>query len=163
MFALEGVSVFSQSDVDDIAAVAAVAREVRFRAGERIFSQGDPGDALYVIVEGMVDHFRDGEHVLRSQAKETFGDVSLLDGAPRPTDVVAAEDTRVLVIDRRDFLDLLADRPELLTGFFRAVSQQLRTLIDLPATRQSGELLEMGQPQPENTLTTTGEVPVDKA
>ena len=126
MFALEGVSVFSQSDVDDIAAVAAVAREVRFRAGERIFSQGDPGDALYVIVEGAVDHFRDGEHVLRSQAKETFGDVSLLDGAPRPTDVVAVEDTRVLVIDRRDFLDLLADRPELLTGFFRAVSQQLR-------------------------------------
>ena len=145
MFALEGVSVFSQSDVDDIAAVAAVAREVRFRAGERIFSQGDPGDALYVIVEGMVDHFRDGEHVLRSQAKETFGDVSLLDGAPRPTDVVAVEDTRVLVIDRRDFLDLLADRPELLTGFFRAVSQQLRAVIDLPASRKTGELLEVGE------------------
>ncbi len=144
MFALEGVSVFSQSDVDDIAAVAAVAREVRFRSGERIYSQGDPGDALYVIVEGSVDHFRDGEHVMRNQAKETFGDVSLLDGAPRPTDVVAVEDTRVLVIDRRDFLDLLADRPELLTGFFRAVSQQIRTLIDWPSTRQSGELLEVG-------------------
>ena len=151
MFALEGVSVFSQSDVDDIAAVAAVAREVRFRAGERIFSQGDPGDALYVIVQGLVDHFRDGEHVLRSQAKETFGDVSLLDGAPRPTDVVAVEDTRVLVIDRRDFLDLLADRPELLTGFFRAVSQQLRTLIDLPASRQSGERIEMTPSSPVTT------------
>jgi CRP-like cAMP-binding protein/HEAT repeat protein len=156
MFALEGVSVFSQSDVDDIAAVAAVAREVRFRAGERIYSQGDPGDALYVIVEGSVDHIRDGEHVMRMQAKETFGDVSLLDGAPRPTDVVAVEDTRVLVIDRRDFLDLLADRPELLTGFFRAVSQQIRTLIDLPATRQSGELLESAPP-PDLPPTTTKE------
>ncbi|SEU08928.1 cyclic nucleotide-binding domain-containing protein [Stigmatella erecta] len=133
MFALEGVSVFSQSDVDDIAAVAAVAREVRFRAGERIFNQGDPGDALYVIVEGAVDHFHDGEHVLRQHSKETFGDVSLLDGAPRPTDVVAVEDTRVLVIDRRDFLDLLADRPELLTGFFRAVSQQLRQFVEAEA------------------------------
>ncbi|SEK52949.1 Cyclic nucleotide-binding domain-containing protein [Stigmatella aurantiaca] len=133
MFALEGVSVFSQSDVDDIAAVAAVAREVRFRAGERIFSQGDPGDALYVIVEGAVDHFHDGEHVLRQHSKETFGDVSLLDGAPRPTDVVALQDTRVLVIDRRDFLDLLADRPELLTGFFRAVSQQLRQFVEAEA------------------------------
>ena len=162
MFALEGVSVFSQSDVDDIAAVAAVAREVRFRAGERIYSQGDPGDALYVIVEGVVDHFRDGEHVLRSQAKETFGDVSLLDGAPRPTDVVAVEDTRVLVIDRRDFLDLLADRPELLTGFFRAVSQQLRALIDLPTSRQSGELLEVGPQQPENAPPATGEMPIGK-
>jgi HEAT repeat protein len=133
MFALEGVSVFSQSDVDDIAAVAAVAREVRFRAGEHIFNQGDPGDALYVIVEGTVDHFHDGEHVLRQHSKETFGDVSLLDGAPRPTGVVAVEDTRVLVIDRRDFLDLLADRPELLTGFFRAVSQQLRQFVEAEA------------------------------
>jgi CRP-like cAMP-binding protein len=162
MFALEGVSVFSQSDVDDIAAVAAVAKEVRFRAGERIYSQGDPGDALYVIVEGVVDHFRDGEHVLRSQAKETFGDVSLLDGAPRPTDVAAVEETRVLVIDRRDFLDLLADRPELLTGFFRAVSQQLRTLIDLPATRQSGELLEVGHQQSESAPPITEEVRLGK-
>jgi CRP-like cAMP-binding protein/HEAT repeat protein len=157
MFALEGVSVFSQSDVDDIAAVAAVAREVRFRAGERIYSQGDPGDALYVIVEGAVDHIRDGEHVMRNRSKETFGDVSLLDGAPRPTDVVAVEDTRVLVIDRRDFLDLLADRPELLTGFFRAVSQQIRTLIDLPATRQSGELLESTPPSDPITTTTREE------
>jgi CRP-like cAMP-binding protein/HEAT repeat protein len=163
MFALEGVGVFSQSDVDDIAAVAAVAREVRIRAGERIYSQGDPGDALYVIVDGVVDHFRDGEHVMRSKAKETFGDVSLLDGAPRPTDVVAVEDTRVLVIDRRDFLDLLADRPELLTGFFRAVSQQLRTLIDLPATRESGEMIEVGPAQAESAPPPTGEVPVEKS
>ena len=127
MFALEGVSVFSQSDVDDIAAVAAVAREVRFRAGRAHLQPGRPGRRALRHRRGRGGRFRDGEHVLRSQAKETFGDVSLLDGAPRPTDMVAVEDTRVLVIDRRDFLDLLADRPELLTGFFRAVSQQLRS------------------------------------
>jgi CRP-like cAMP-binding protein len=75
--------------------------------------------------------------------------------------VVAVEDTRVLVIDRRDFLDLLADRPELLTGFFRAVSQQLRTLIDLPTSRQSGELLEVG-PQQEGAPPATGEMPIGK-
>lgn len=156
MFALEGVTVFSQSDVDDIAAVAAVAREASFRAGERIFSQGDPGDALYVIVEGTVDAFRNGQHVLRMQSKEAFGDVSLLDGAPRPNDTVAVTDTKVLVIDRRDFLDLLADRPELLTGFFRAVSQQLRTVISLPESRKTGALLEVAddaEPQSSGTFT----------
>jgi HEAT repeat protein len=148
MFALEGVSVFSQSDVDDLAAIAAVAREASFKAGERVYAQGDPGDALYVIVEGAVDAFHDGEHVLRIQGKQAFGEVSLLDGAPRPTDMVAAVDTRVLVIDRRDFLDLLADRPELLTGFFRAVSLQLRKLIALPDSREMGQRLELTAPQP---------------
>ncbi|WP_141323030.1 cyclic nucleotide-binding domain-containing protein [Myxococcus sp. AB025B] len=160
MFELEGVSVFSQSDVDDIAAIAAVAREGFFRAGERIYAQGDPGDALYVIVDGAIDAFHDGEHVLRFQGKQAFGEVSLLDGAPRPTDMVAAVDTRVLIIDRRDFLDLLADRPELLTGFFRAVSLQLQALIALPDSRETGERLEMTAPAaPTAPPLPTGPVP----
>ncbi|HYO58410.1 cyclic nucleotide-binding domain-containing protein [Archangium sp.] len=143
LFLLEEVHVFSQNDVDDVAAVAAIAREARFRAGERVYSQGDPGDALYVIIEGVVDAISNGEHLLRMRAKETFGDLSLLDGAPRPTDAVAVEDTRVLVIDRRDFLDLLADRPELLTGFFRAVAQQLRAVIKSSELPQTGALVEL--------------------
>ena len=146
LFLLEEVHVFSQNDVDDVAAVAAIAREARFRAGERVYSEGDPGDALYVIIEGAVDARSNGEHVLRMRAKETFGDLSLLDGAPRPNDIIAVEDTRVLVIDRRDFLDLLADRPELLTGFFRAVSQQLRAVMKSSETRQTGEVVELGEP-----------------
>ncbi|ATB38341.1 hypothetical protein CYFUS_003775 [Cystobacter fuscus] len=145
LFLLEGVHVFSQNDVDDVAAVAAIARETRFRAGERVYSEGDPGDALYVIIEGSVDAVSNGEHVMRIRAKETFGDMSLLDGAPRPTDAVAMEDTRALVIDRRDFLDLLADRPELLTGFFRAVSQQLRAVIQAAEPRQPGEVVTLEQ------------------
>ena len=39
-------------DVDDLAAVAGVAKEQTFRKGERIYAEGDPGDALYVIVDG---------------------------------------------------------------------------------------------------------------
>lgn len=144
MFALEAVEIFTQSDVDDIAAVAGVARERSFRRGERIYSEGDPGDALYVILHGAVDARRGGEHVLTLREKEAFGEVSLLDGSPRPTDIIAAEDTEVLVIDRRDFLDLVADRPELLKGVFRAVSQQLKRVLDLPGRRNTGEVAKVG-------------------
>lgn len=140
MFAMEGVEIFTQSDVDDIAAVAELAREVRFRKGERIFAEGDPGDALYVIVEGRVEARRGEEVVLTLRQKEAFGEVSLFDGAPRPTDVVALEDVVALVIDRRDFLDLLSDRPELLRGMFRVLSEQLKRIIDQPARRNTGEL-----------------------
>ncbi len=131
LFALEGVEIFAQSDVDDLAAVAAVAREQSFRKGERIYSEGDPGDALYVIVSGAVEARRGGESVLILKEKEAFGEVSLLDGSPRPTDVVALEDTKVLVIDRRDFLDLVSDRPELLKGVFRVVAGQLKRVLDV--------------------------------
>ena len=144
LFALEGVEIFAQSDVDDLAAVAAVAKEQQFKRGEHVYQVGDPGDALYVILEGAVEARREGELVMRLGAKEAFGDHSLFDGAPRVTDILVIEPVTVLVIDRRDFLDLLGDRPELLRGVFRMMSKQLKSMVmDLTQARRA----------------TTGEIP----
>jgi HEAT repeat protein len=144
MFALEKVEIFAQSDVDDVAAVAAIAREERYAKGERIYAEGDPGDALYVLLRGEAHALKHGELVLTVHENQAFGEVSLLDGAPRPTDMVVAEDAEVLAIDRRDFLDLVSDRPELLRGLFRAMSQQLTRIIDLNARRGTGEVPKAG-------------------
>lgn len=148
LFALEGVEIFARSDVDDLAAVAAVAKEQTFAKGARVYSEGDPGDALYVIIEGAMEARRDGETVLTMKAKESFGETSLFDGAPRINDVVATENSRTLVIDRRDFLDLLADRPELLAGMFRVLSRQLKSMVVEVAARRSttGEMVAVGAP-----------------
>jgi CRP-like cAMP-binding protein len=137
LFALEGIEIFAQSDVDDLAAIAAVAKEQRFRKDEVVYAEGDPGDALYVIIEGSVEARRDDEVVLTMHARESFGETSLFDGTPRINSVVATSDTRTLVIDRRDFLDLLADRPELLTGMFRVLSRQLKTMVVEVAARRA--------------------------
>jgi len=154
LFALEGVEIFAQSDVDDLAAVAGVAKEQSFRKGERVYAEGDPGDALYVIVEGAAEARRDGEIVLTMKARESFGETSLFDGAPRINEVVATVDTTVLVIDRRDFLDLLGDRPELLAGMFRVMSRQLKTMVVEVAARRAhtGDLPAVSVPP----LTETG-------
>ncbi len=148
LFALEGVEIFARSDVDDVAAVAAVAKEQSFAKGARVYSEGDPGDALYVIVEGSMAARRDGETVMTMKAKESFGETSLFDGAPRINEVIATSDSRTLVIDRRDFLDLLADRPELLAGMFRVLSRQLKSMVVEVTNRRSttGELPAVGGP-----------------
>jgi len=80
---------------------------------------------------------REGETVLTMKARESFGETSLFDGAPRINEVIATVDSRVLVIDRRDFLDLLADRPELLAGMFRVLSRQLKSMVVEVASRRS--------------------------
>jgi HEAT repeat protein len=148
LFALEGVEIFARSDVDDLAAVAAVAKEQTFPRGTSVYSEGDPGDALYVIVHGAMEARRDGETVLTMKARESFGETSLFDGAPRINEVIATVDSRVLVIDRRDFLDLLADRPELLAGMFRVLSRQLKSMVVEVASRRSStsELPVVGGP-----------------
>ena len=147
LFALEGVEVFAQSDVDDLAAIAAVAKEQDFHRGDQIYAEGDPGDALYVIVEGEVEARTAGEVVLTMRARESFGETSLFDGAPRINEVVALAETRTLVIDRRDFLDLLADRPELLTGMFRVLSRQLKSMVVEVAARRASQEIPVVAPQ----------------
>lgn len=153
LFALESVEIFAQSDVDDLAAVAGLAKEQVFRKGERIYAEGDPGDALYVIAEGACEARRDGEVVLRMKSRESFGETSLFDGAPRINEVVATADTTVLVIDRRDFLDLLGDRPELLAGMFRVMSRQLKTMVVEVVSRRSstGDLPAVSMPPTTET------------
>ncbi|MFT3707489.1 MAG: cyclic nucleotide-binding domain-containing protein [Archangium sp.] len=148
LFALEGVEIFARSDVDDLAAVAAIAKEQVFSKGTSVYSEGDPGDALYVIVDGAMEARRDGETVLTMKARESFGETSLFDGAPRINEVVATVDSRALVIDRRDFLDLLADRPELLAGMFRVLSRQLKSMVVEVASRRAntGEMPVVGGP-----------------
>ncbi len=138
LFALESVEVFAQCDIDDLAAVAAVARECFFRSGERIYAEGDPGDALYVVVEGSVEARLNGETIIVTYARESFGETSLFDGAPRVHDMIARSDTRALSIDRRDFLDLVSERPDLLAGMFRFMSRQLKsTVVELAETRRA--------------------------
>ena len=131
VFALEGVEIFSGCSVDDMIALAAIAREREYREGDVIFAEGAAGDALFVVLEGGVRFDKAGREVLRIGAGQSFGESSLLDGAPRPVTAVALDhEVRVLAIDRQDFLELVSDRPELLRGIFSAVSHHLRALLD---------------------------------
>jgi HEAT repeat protein len=138
VFLLEGVAIFEHCSVDDLAALAAIAHERRFARGTLVYRENDPGDALFVIIEGRVRSEKDGRTIMEVKEKEAFGDISLLDGAPRPASALALTDTRVLAIDRQDFLDLISDRPELLKGLFGALTRQLRQVLEMAASGRPG-------------------------
>ncbi|MHB8417186.1 MAG: cyclic nucleotide-binding domain-containing protein [Myxococcales bacterium] len=132
---LEGVDIFAGCSVDDLSALAAIARERRFAPGEAVYREGEPGEALYVIVDGSVRIEKAGREVLTMGARDTIGSVSLMDGAPRPADAVATTQLRCLALDRGDFLDLVADRPELLKGVFTGLSSHLRKVLERAAAQ----------------------------
>ena len=81
-----------------------------FRSGETIISEGHEANALYVIRKGKVDVLKrgsGGEQVLVSQLGqgEFFGEMSLLDPehSIHSATVRAAEETTVMITERRDF------------------------------------------------------------
>lgn len=130
---LEGVDIFAESDVDDLAAVAQYVKERTFRKGETVYVENDPGDAMYVLVEGTVRIEKGRKHIVDLGPRDSFGETSLLDGKPRPATAKAATDIKVLVLDRADFMDLVADRVELLRGIFGAMTKHLRSVLDAAA------------------------------
>ncbi len=137
VFSLQGVDLFANCTVDDLGALAQVTHEQRFAAGEIVYREGDPGDALYVILEGSIDILKAAERILTLKTKESFGETSLLDGNPRPATAVAASDVRLLVVERGDLLDLIADRSELLHGIFAALAKHLRDVLEATAAKNA--------------------------
>jgi len=138
---------FGQLGASVIERLAACARSRAVRAGTTIFQKGDPGDCLYAICSGSVrigSHSVDGKDAVLNliHAGEIFGEVALLDGQPRSADAQAITDCDLMVIDRRDFMPMMANEPalalrviELLCGRLRRTSQHLEdiTFLDLPA------------------------------
>lgn len=95
-----------------LALIAEVTREEAHPLGARIFQYGDPGDRLYIILDGKVRISRNvagmGEEALAVLGPgEVFGEMALLDEAPRSADARAHERCRLLVITKDDFDDLL--------------------------------------------------------
>ena len=114
-----------------LAFVAQNARELRVPAGHRICQEGDPGDAFYLILSGRVQVSKflelGTQHLLREMtAGQFFGELALVEDAPRVASVDALEETTLLVITKQDFGELLADNPEMALTIMRSVAARLR-------------------------------------
>jgi CRP-like cAMP-binding protein len=119
----------------------AVTRKIK--RGMLLFSKGDAGSSLHVVCAGAVrvsapsEQGKDAVFNLIIPG-EIFGEIAFLDGGPRTADAVMIESGELIVIERRDFLPILRDYPELalrllevFCGRLRRTSQQLEDLIFL--------------------------------
>ena len=119
---------FERAEEDALVAIARHLRRRRFRRGETIFHQGDPGDALHILSSGAVKIVLpslEGEEAIIATLRDGdfFGELALLDGAPRSATAIALEATETYTLPRDAFLTMLdqdrALRESLLAGLAR--------------------------------------------
>jgi predicted MFS family arabinose efflux permease len=77
---------------------------VTVAAGEAVFRQGDHGDRFYIVEDGRCKISIDGEKVADAWPGETFGEIALLRDIPRTGTVTAIEDTKLLALERDEFI-----------------------------------------------------------
>lgn len=74
-------------------------------AGDSVIVQGELGDAFYVVDHGRLSVTKDGQLLpYTMDAGESFGELALLRNAPRSATITAIEPSRLLRVDRDDFL-----------------------------------------------------------
>jgi CRP/FNR family cyclic AMP-dependent transcriptional regulator len=136
---LSQVDIFSGLGPQVLRRVVDIGLEEQYKTGATIFSEGEPGEKFFLILDGAVRISRFvpgmGEEALAVvRAGNYFGEMSLIDDAPRSATAVCHERCRLFVVNRRDLEDLLfVDRDlayELLWNFVRTLSRRLRATND---------------------------------
>jgi MFS family permease len=78
--------------------------DVHAAAGEEIVRQGASGDRFYLVKDGALDVYVDGELVQSLEPGDSFGEIALLRDVPRTATVRARTDVVLYALDRRHFL-----------------------------------------------------------
>ena len=123
---LKGVDLFKTIPGEELSYLAQITEEVEYAPAQMVVKEGDQGDAMYLIVDGQVKVHR-GEHTLAELGqKQCFGEMSILDAEPRSATVTSLTDLTLLKIQRDDFTEILAEKPEISQGIIKVLTRRLR-------------------------------------
>jgi CRP/FNR family cyclic AMP-dependent transcriptional regulator len=128
---LHGHPIFGGLPKKLVEMLAAKATVRAFRRDSTIFSKGDEGTGLYAVMSGTVKISAssiDGREAVFNliHAREIFGEIALLDGRPRTADAVAMTDCSLMMIDRRDFIPIVHEQPEVAIKLVELLCARLR-------------------------------------
>jgi len=112
----------------DFGILAGAGAPVRsYKAGEVIFREGDPAKELFIVKSGKVD-IQLGNRLLDTLPElSIFGEMALIDPAPRSATAVAATDATIVPVDEKQFLFLVSRTPHFALNVMRVLTQRLRT------------------------------------
>jgi len=151
---LKTIPLFIGMDNDEIAAIAEIMDEVRFKSGQVIFTADQLGGTLYIIQAGQVELSivdDDGDKLVLElmESGDFFGELSLLDGGNRSATATATQRTDTLVLERHEFLDLMLQKPHMAQDVMVVLTKRVRRTDNLLLRRVSRNVNEVA----EETLT----------
>ena len=128
---LRKVSLFESLSDEEIEALADVTISRRFLRDNVIILAEEVGDTLFIIREGQVKVSivsEEGREVILTLlgAEAVFGELSLLDGKPRSANVIATQDTHLIMLRRPDFVQLICREPKIATALLAELASRLR-------------------------------------
>jgi signal transduction histidine kinase len=128
---LRQVPLLADLSEEDLEQLYGMATTVSIPAGELVLREGDPGDSLFVVLDGQLEVTkRQGrQDVLLAVYKpgQFFGEMALLEQAPRSASVRTLRESRLLVISQAAFQTLLSCSASAPLKILHIVTSRLRS------------------------------------
>jgi len=123
---LAGVPLFSACSQRELKLVARRAEDVSVEPGKVLVSEGDVGTEFFAILEGTATVARHRRKVATLGPGSFFGDLALLDRAPRNATVTADTPMDLAVIGQREFSALIDEVPGFAHKLLAGLARRLR-------------------------------------
>ncbi|HZJ26209.1 MAG TPA: cyclic nucleotide-binding domain-containing protein [Acidimicrobiia bacterium] len=123
---LAEVPLFSALSKKDLALLARRGEDVRVEPGAVLCSEGSAGQEFFVILEGTARVSRKGRTITTLGPGGAFGELALLDKAPRNATVTAESEMELVVLGQREFGGLIDEAPGFARKLLAGMARRLR-------------------------------------
>ncbi len=121
---------FSELDDKSLNEISRLIVERKYKKNEIIFMEGEPSEAVFFIKKGKVKISKnapDGkEHIIHIMGNgDVFAEACLFGDVPYPASAEAVDDTDIIMIKNKEFLELLETIPQVAIEIIRVMSGRL--------------------------------------
>jgi len=123
---LKKTPIFTNTSESSLKTMLKSAVEKTVESGQKIVEQGERGSGFYLILEGRAEVVADGEKLAEFGSGDFFGELAVIDGAPRTADVVAVADTTCVVVTQWAMRSIISTHPEIALSMLEELARRLR-------------------------------------
>ena len=151
---LKQIPLFKYFSVRELTRVLSLSQQENLQKGAELIKEGQTGTQIFIILWGSVAISKGGQQLATRTKGDIFGEMSILDNAPRSASATALEATTILIIQQKELFDLLRRESQIAVKFLWALSQSLNQTLratseqlamvkaDLESIRGDGPFLE---------------------
>jgi len=155
---LHKIELFAGLSTEALTELSSLMKEVSFKKNSLIITQGESTRSLFIITSGRLKVFANNEEGDQTiftfmGAGDFFGELSLLDDAPRSASVLAVEDCKGFSLTHDNFCIFLSNHSEVCQPLFKALTARIRqmdeTICNLTSRDIYGRLIQILYQQAE--------------
>jgi CRP-like cAMP-binding protein len=135
---LKAVPLFGGMSKKELDLMVRQADHLRYPARYTVVREGTPGEEFWLVVEGELAVQRGGRTVATLGPGDSFGELAVIDPAPRDATIVSTSPVELMVIGRRRFWATLEDSHTLMRKVIVGLAQRLRAADQADSARREG-------------------------